>query len=80
MEVTTDQELKNWEGSLVWRPRVIAYPESVEDLISIVKDGETYPSPVRALDSVHSTTRCTVSEGGTAVSMGRMNRIRRYWR
>lgn len=75
MELIRRPRVSNWGGSIAWHPRLLLYPESVEDLMSIAKDGETYPSPVRALGSIHSTTRCTVSEGGTAVSMKRLNRI-----
>ena len=75
MQEVRNRELTNWEGSLTWRPKVIAYPESDQDLISIAEHPDRYPSPIRALGSIHSTTRCTVAEGGTAVSMRRMNRI-----
>lgn len=71
----TAPELVNWDGSIVMRPHVIAYPATVDELVAIMKDTARYPSPVRAVGSNHSSTFCTVSDGGTAVSMKHFNRI-----
>lgn len=73
---TTVSEFVNWDGSVVAHPKVIAYPETVDDLVTIMKDEAQFPSPVRGIGSNHSTTFCTVSDGGTAVCMTRhFNRI-----
>jgi hypothetical protein len=72
---TTVLELVNWDGSVVAHPRAIAYPETVDEIVAIMKDSARYPSPVRAIGSNHSTTFCTVSDGGTAVCMQHFNRI-----
>ena len=61
--------LRNWDGSIVARPHVIVSPRSVDEIVAIMKDRARYPSPVRAIGSNHSTTFCTVSDGGTAVLM-----------
>jgi len=68
-------ELRNWDGSVVSRPAVIAQPLSVDEVVTIVKDRSSYPSPVRAIGSSHSTTRCTVADGGTVLDMRGMDRI-----
>lgn len=65
----------NWFGSITSSPHVVVQPESVEDIIAIMKDSETYPSPVRAVGSNHSTTPCGVADNGTLVDMRKMNRI-----
>jgi FAD/FMN-containing dehydrogenase len=48
-------QVHNWFGSIVSFPSVVVQPESVEDIIAILKDLEKYPSPVRAVGSNHST-------------------------
>jgi len=68
-------QVHNWFGSIVSSPSVVVQPESVEDIIAILKDPEKYPSPVRAVGSNHSTTPCGVAEGGTVVDMRKMDRI-----
>src|SRR5713226_3792783 len=68
-------ELVNWDGSVVQHPTTIVYPKTVKEIVTIMKDAEQYPSPVRAIGSNHSTTFCTVADGGTAVCMQHFNRI-----
>ena len=75
METRTGVEAHNWFGDIRFHPDVVVRPTSEAELISIVKDTAKYPSPVRAAGSNHSTTRCVVSEPGTAVDMKGMNRI-----
>jgi hypothetical protein len=77
VERTTGVEVHNWFGDIRFRPAVIARPGSEEELIAIVKDKASYPSPLRGAGSNHSVTRCVVSEGGTAIDMKAMNRIMR---
>lgn len=64
----------NWFGNIVSHPGVVVDATSVDDLIAILRDPSTYPSPVRAVGSNHSTTPCGVADGGTLVRM-KMNRI-----
>jgi len=47
---------------------------SVEEIVTILKDTEHYPSPMRAVGSNHSTTACGTAEDGTVIRM-KMNRI-----
>jgi FAD/FMN-containing dehydrogenase len=68
-------EVRNWGEDLVWHPRAVADPHSVEDVQAIMRDSEKYPSPVRALGSRHSTTPAAEAEGGTNVRMRGMERI-----
>lgn len=65
----------NWEGVYASTPQVIVEPETVDEVVGIIRDREHFPSPVRAIGSNHSTTPCGTVEGGTLVRMGKMNRI-----
>jgi FAD/FMN-containing dehydrogenase len=65
----------NWFGDLVSHPKVLVEPDSIGDIITILKDPAKYPSPVRAVGSNHSTARCSVADGGTVIKMSKMNRI-----
>jgi FAD/FMN-containing dehydrogenase len=56
-------------------PQVIVEPETIDEIVDIMRDRERFPSPVRAIGSNHSTTPCGTVEGGTLVRMGKMNRI-----
>jgi FAD/FMN-containing dehydrogenase len=70
-----NQQVRNWFGSIVSFPSVVAEAEDVQDIIAIVQDAEKYPSPIRAVGSNHSTTPCGVADNGTLVLMRKMNRI-----
>jgi FAD/FMN-containing dehydrogenase len=67
--------ITNWFGDLISHPRVVVEATSVDDIVKIMKDPSTYPSPVRAVGSNHSTAPVGVAEGGTLVKMSGMNRI-----
>jgi FAD/FMN-containing dehydrogenase len=69
------ERVTNWGKDVVSFPRAVAQPETVEEIVAILRDRERYPAPVRAVGSNHSTTRCGVADEGTLVSMRRMNRI-----
>jgi FAD/FMN-containing dehydrogenase len=43
--------------------------------VKVLKDPATYPSPVRAVGSNHSTAPVGVADGGTLIQMSKMNRI-----
>lgn len=68
--------LRNWEGSVVSHPSIVTRPRNVDDIIAVLRNTEKYPSPVRAIGSNHSTTHCTVADGGTVLDMTGLNRIR----
>ena len=48
---------------------VIVDANSVDDIVKVLKDKATYPSPVRAVGSNHSTSPCGTAEGGTLLRM-----------
>ncbi|HKS97819.1 MAG TPA: FAD-linked oxidase, partial [Terriglobia bacterium] len=60
-----DLEVTNWFGDVVSHPQVVVDVHSVDDLVRVVKDPTTYPSPVRCVGSNHSTSACGVADGGT---------------
>lgn len=64
----------NWFGNIVSHPAVIVDANSVDDIVRVLKDPGSYPSPVRAVGSNHSTAACGVADGGTLIRM-KMNRI-----
>jgi FAD/FMN-containing dehydrogenase len=64
----------NWFGNIVSHPAVIVDANSVDDIVAVLKDPVTYPSPVRAVGSNHSTAPCGVADGGTLIRM-KMNQI-----
>lgn len=68
-------EVHNWGRDIYSYPEVVATPASVEELQEIMRDPQHYPSPVRAVGSNHSTTRCATADGGTVVVMTRLNQI-----
>lgn len=68
-------EFTNWGRDVVSRPRVVVKPRTVDDIVMIMKNPDKYPSPLRAIGSRHSTTRCGIADGGTIVDMSGMNRI-----
>jgi FAD/FMN-containing dehydrogenase len=67
--------ITNWFGDLISHPRVVVEAASVDDIVKILKDPASYPSPVRAVGSNHSTAPVGVAEGGTLIHMAGMNRI-----
>ena len=75
MERRSGVLVQNWFGDIQSRPTVVVRPTTVAELVAIVTDPEGYPSPVRAVGSLHSTTPCAMAEGGTIVEMKGMNRI-----
>jgi len=64
----------NWFGDIVSHPQVIVDANSVDDIVAVLKDPATYPSPVRAVGSNHSTAPCGVADGGTLIRM-KMNKV-----
>jgi FAD/FMN-containing dehydrogenase len=70
----SDLTVTNWFGDLVSHPQVIVEANSPDDIISVLKTPDRYPSPVRAVGSNHSTAPCGVADGGTLIKM-KMNRF-----
>jgi len=65
----------NWEESIELKPRRVARPQTLDELVAIVRDQENYPSPVRPAGSRHSTTHCAVTDQGTLLIMRDMDKI-----
>src|SRR3954470_2065304 len=70
----TTNTVTNWFGDIVSHPAVVVDANSVDDVVRVLKAPATYPSPVRAVGSNHSTAACGVADGGTLIRM-KMNRI-----
>jgi FAD/FMN-containing dehydrogenase len=66
----------NYDGGITTCPNQLAFPTTVAEIQSILRDRSRYPSPVRAKGSYHSLTPCVSSEG-TIIDMTRMKRILR---
>jgi L-gulonolactone oxidase len=66
---------RNWNNSASSTPRVVAVPENLQELIDVVKDPATYPSPLRVGGSFHSLNECFVSEG-TQILLSHFNQVR----
>jgi FAD/FMN-containing dehydrogenase len=64
----------NYDGSIVSSPQQLVRPRSVEELQNILRQRDTFPSPVRAMGSYHSLTPCA-SSPGTIVDMKALDKI-----
>ena len=64
-----------WEGAVTLRPAVIVQPRTIDDVVRVVADAATYPSPVRAVGKLHSPAACSADIGGTMLDMTGMTRI-----
>jgi len=66
--------ISNYDGSIVTVPQVFVRPESVDEIQTIMRQEDRYPSPVRAMGSYHSLTPCA-SSSGTVVSMTGLKKV-----
>src|SRR5918998_506902 len=73
--MTKTTTFRNWNRSASSTPQVVAVPKNLEELIEVVKDKETYPSPLRVGGSFHSLNECFVSEG-TQTLLSHFNQVR----
>jgi len=78
MDIKQDVTITSWDGTWTYHPKVLVTPESVEDIVDIVKSVVRFPSPVRPAGSMHSTARMNGDDGGTMIDMKGMNRILRF--
>ncbi len=62
-------EITNWEGGVSYRPAVIVRPATVDDVVRVMSDARTYPSPVRTVGKLHSPAPCSADDGGTMLDM-----------
>ena len=60
---SSPSHLHNWAWSYEFDVAKIVKATSIDQISAIVRDVKTYPSPVRALGSIHSVTECVVSNG-----------------
>ena len=67
--------VSNWDHGVTYRPTVIVRPRTVDDVVRVVSDTATYPSPVRAVGKLHSPAPCSADNGGTMLDMTGMTRI-----
>ena len=67
-------QIVNYDGSITAAPKQLVYPQTVQEIQTILRDAATYPSPVRAKGSYHSLTPC-VSTDGTVVDMTHMAQV-----
>jgi len=63
------KKYNNWMYSIYYTPAVHVVPRSYDEISNVVKDWEHFPSPVRAIGNLHSTTECVVNNGGTQIDM-----------
>jgi L-gulonolactone oxidase len=76
MQVIRDgRDVSNWKGDITYRPAVIAFPETLDDIQKLVRDPVAFPTPVRVKGSHHSVTDCVVADGGTVLDMSRLTSI-----
>ena len=68
-------DVRNWDGTITSHPMKVVKPKCARDITSIVTDQRRFPSPVRAVGSNGSTTRCGTADGGTLLDMSAMNRV-----
>lgn len=66
--------LTSYDGGVVSTPRTVVSPRTVQELQTIMRDRERFPSPVRPMGSFHSLTPCAAS-AGTVVDMKRLHTI-----
>jgi FAD/FMN-containing dehydrogenase len=65
--------LWNWNESAGCTPAEVVAPTTVDELAQVVRDGDRYPSPVRAIGELHSLNECFTTTG-TAVLMRHFTR------
>ena len=75
LEDKTGVTVQNWFGDLEQEPHVVVTARTVDDILSVMLDPVSYPGPVRAIGSNHSTTRCGIADGGTVVDVSEMTGI-----
>lgn len=66
--------ISSYDGGVIAYPEQLIHVRDVTHLQEILRDRDTYPSPVRAVGSFHSLTPC-VSTDGTMIDMKGMARV-----
>ena len=47
-------QILNYDGSITTTPQQLVYPETVQEIQTVLRDTARYPNPVRAMGSYHS--------------------------
>lgn len=68
-------EFTNWCRTAISRPAAVVAPNSVDELIAIIRDRAAYPSPLRPAGHFHSMND-SISTPGTQVLMNNFTDIR----
>lgn len=55
------EQVFNWGKSFSSNPEVVIKAQSAEQIAEILQNKDQYPSPVRAVGSNHSTTKCATA-------------------
>lgn len=66
--------MANWKGSIHYNACRVVRAECLEDIQKAVRDA-SYPSPVRAKGSHHSTTECIAAEMGTVIDVTALDAV-----
>jgi FAD/FMN-containing dehydrogenase len=66
--------ISNWNGSNRCTPAAVVAPRDVAELVAVVRNASSYPSPVRAVGELHSLNESIETEG-TAVFMTHFSKI-----
>jgi FAD/FMN-containing dehydrogenase len=74
MDIRHNVNIKSWDGTWDYAPKVLVTPKTADDLVAILTDKTRFPAPVRPAGSMHSTARMN-GDHGTMVDMKAMNRI-----
>jgi hypothetical protein len=61
--------ISTWFGNYASRPAVVVHPQTVEDIVAVMRDKAKCPAPVRAVGSSHSVSAVIDVQGSTAVAM-----------
>lgn len=67
--------IHNWADTYKADPAVVTEAYTTAEIVAIVTDPGTFPSPLRPFGSNHSTTPCALADGGTMVNTWHMNQI-----
>lgn len=57
------QTFLNWNRSASSTPDTVAIPKDLDELVAVVRDRDTYPSPVRPAGNFHSLNDCFATTG-----------------
>ena len=72
----SDADWSNWSGAVSWRPRRVARPQTLDEVVAIVKDAVERGETVRAAGTGHSFTPLCATDG-TTVLLGSLGGVRK---